>query len=235
MNIENPENFEKKFVNEVYLDIAPHFNHSRKNPWPYVRKFVSSLEEGSILADVGCGAGQNSVINPKVFSISSDYNLEFAKIANKKMQEQSYKGSVLQENNLKLSIRTNSVDHVISIAVIHHFVTDERRLQALKELCRVIRPGGTGLVTVWAFEQKNKKFTEQDNLIPWRAQKRFLQNKNIEKKEKNEIVVYERYYHLFVKGELRKLFESIENIEILSEEFDHNNWVIIFKKLENEK
>ncbi|KAJ3452377.1 tRNA methyltransferase 9b-related [Anaeramoeba flamelloides] len=235
MNIKNPENFEKKFVNEVYLEIAPHFNHSRWNPWPYVKKFVSSLEEGSILADVGCGSGQNSLINPKVFSISSDFNLEFAKIANKKMQEQSHKGSVLQENNLKLSLRTNSVDHVISIAVIHHFATAERRLQALKELCRIVRPGGTGLVTVWAFEQKNKKYSDQDNLIPWKAQKRFLKDQNVEKKEKNEIIVYERYYHLFVKGELRILFESVENVEIVSEEFNHNNWVIIFKKLENEK
>jgi SAM-dependent methyltransferase len=45
-------------------------------------------------------------------------------------------------------------DHVLSIAVLHHFATEARRRDALRELVRVLRPGGTALVFVWALEQE---------------------------------------------------------------------------------
>eukprot|EP00057_Strongylocentrotus_purpuratus_P033802 XP_792844.3 PREDICTED: alkylated DNA repair protein alkB homolog 8-like [Strongylocentrotus purpuratus] len=45
----------------------------------------------------------------------------------------------------------------ICIAVVHHMSTRARRLQALKEITRVLRPGGLALVTVWAMEQEHKK------------------------------------------------------------------------------
>jgi tRNA (uracil-5-)-methyltransferase TRM9 len=48
-------------------------------------------------------------------------------------------------------------DFSISIAVIHHFSTPERRLAAIKELVRITRPGGTILIFVWAMEQEVSK------------------------------------------------------------------------------
>lgn len=47
-------------------------------------------------------------------------------------------------------------DYVISVAVIHHFSTEERRLEAINELVRITKPGGTILIYVWAFEQQQK-------------------------------------------------------------------------------
>lgn len=38
---------------------------------------------------------------------------------------------------------------------------------------RVVRIGGTVLVTVWAFEQVKKKYHEQDVMIKWHLQSRF--------------------------------------------------------------
>ena len=61
---------------------------------------------------------------------------------------------------------------MISIAVIHHMSTRERRIQAIRvrcsyfpllhaykaqELFRLLRHGGTMLITVWAFEQVRYK------------------------------------------------------------------------------
>ena len=43
------------------------------------------------------------------------------------------------------------------IAVLHHLSTPERRLAGLRELVRIIRPGGLVLVYVWALEQEAKK------------------------------------------------------------------------------
>lgn len=61
--------------------------------------------------------------------------------------------NVLCADALQLPIRSDSQDAVISIAVIHHFSTEDRRLRALEEIVRVLRPNGLALITVWALEQ----------------------------------------------------------------------------------
>ncbi|KAL8191047.1 UNVERIFIED_CONTAM: hypothetical protein K2H54_066959 [Gekko kuhli] len=58
---------------------------------------------------------------------------------------------------LSVPIRSGSCDACISIAVVHHFSTAERRLAALCELVRLLRPGGRALVYVWAMEQEYNK------------------------------------------------------------------------------
>ncbi|NXN44415.1 ALKB8 protein, partial [Rhinoptilus africanus] len=58
---------------------------------------------------------------------------------------------------LSVPIRSGSCDACISIAVIHHFSTAERRLATIRELVRLLRPGGTALIYVWAMEQEYKK------------------------------------------------------------------------------
>lgn len=54
---------------------------------------------------------------------------------------------------LQLPIRSNCIDSCISIAVLHHLATNERRLKALMEINRVLAIGGQALVYVWAKEQ----------------------------------------------------------------------------------
>ena len=65
------------------------------------------------------------------------------------------------------SFLTCSVDAVLSIAVIHHIATAERRVHALRELSRVLRVGGRVMISVWAMEQRQRRFESQDVLIPW--------------------------------------------------------------------
>lgn len=50
-------------------------------------------------------------------------------------------------------MRSNCVDFCISIAVLHHLATRERRLKALTEINRVLAVKGQALVYVWAKEQ----------------------------------------------------------------------------------
>lgn len=60
---------------------------------------------------------------------------------------------------LRLPLRDGVADGVISIAVLHHLATRERRLQALNEMRRVLAPGGRALVTVWAKDQTKRSLT----------------------------------------------------------------------------
>lgn len=64
---------------------------------------------------------------------------------------------VLTCDCLNLPYRSNQFDVLICIAVIHHLSSESRRLKALTEMARVLRPGGEMLVYVWAMEQERKK------------------------------------------------------------------------------
>jgi ubiquinone/menaquinone biosynthesis C-methylase UbiE len=44
-------------------------------------------------------------------------------------------------DTLRLPYRSDAFDVVLSIAVLHHLSTKERRLQALSELLRITKPG----------------------------------------------------------------------------------------------
>ena len=59
---------------------------------------------------------------------------------------------------------SNSFDACISIAVIHHLSTIERRANAIRELLRIVKPGGLVLVYVWAMEQ-DKDITSSDKPV----------------------------------------------------------------------
>ena len=48
-------------------------------------------------------------------------------------------------------------DAVISIGVVHHFCSQDRRVAAIQELVRIMRPGGKLMLYVWAYEQKHRK------------------------------------------------------------------------------
>ena len=45
----NAEDFEKKYVYDVYSEIANHFNKTRYHTWPKIRDFVNSLEKNSTI------------------------------------------------------------------------------------------------------------------------------------------------------------------------------------------
>ncbi|OHT01094.1 hypothetical protein TRFO_01670 [Tritrichomonas foetus] len=211
-----PEEIEEVHVNKVYDEIASHFDHTRYKPWPGVRNFVSSLEPNSLLLDLGCGNGRNLCINPKVIDMASDMSMPLCQIASKRGRP------VFCATGVNIPIRDNTFDHVICIAVIHHFASAERRIQCLKEISRILKVGGTAFVTAWAIEQKSKEqYDQADQMIPWTIDKRFGDSSK----------KLERFYHLFEKGEFAQLVKDIDSLELLSEEWEKDNWNATFKKL----
>lgn len=43
--------------------------------------------------------------------------------------------------------------------------------------------------------------------------------------------VFQRYYHLFEKGELEKIIEKVPQAKVVKSEFDHDNWYVLLEKL----
>ena len=233
---DKPTEIEKKHVYEVYDKISEHFSHTRYKPWPLVAEFLNSLENNSMVLDVGCGNGKYLSVNENILMFGTDRSGNLLSIA----KEKNINSQCFVADSLKLPIRSESFDAVISIAVIHHFSNELLRIQALKEIFRVTKIGGKILVYVWAMEQKEKKFTEQDNFVPWHLQNKFenetkvetIQNgPNVTEDKNINCKVYQRYYHVFYKGELEDIIKKTGiKVDIEKSYFDHANWCCIIKK-----
>ena len=76
----------------------------------------------------------------------------------------NYFAQVMLCDNLSLPFRDESLDAVLSVAVIHHVATAERRVRALRELARVVRVGGRVMISVWAMEQRHRKVKCDESL-----------------------------------------------------------------------
>ncbi|XP_021565719.1 alkylated DNA repair protein alkB homolog 8 isoform X2 [Carlito syrichta] len=142
---------EQEYVHRVYEEIAGHFSSTRHSPWPHIVAFLKALPSGSIVADIGCGNGKYLGINEELFMIGCDRSQNLVDIC----RERRFQTFVCDA--LAVPVRSGSCDACLSIAVIHHFATAERRVAALQELVRLLRPGGKALIYVWAMEQEYKK------------------------------------------------------------------------------
>ncbi|KAI4815854.1 hypothetical protein KUCAC02_005981 [Chaenocephalus aceratus] len=142
---------EEQYVHRVYDAIASHFSSTRHSPWPRVCHFLCSLPPGSVLADVGCGNGKYLGVNLELSAVGCDRSSALVQIC----AERGFQAFV--SDALSVPLRAASCDACISIAVIHHFSTQERRLAAVQELVRLLKPGGRALIYVWAFEQEYNK------------------------------------------------------------------------------
>ncbi|XP_028904008.1 alkylated DNA repair protein alkB homolog 8 isoform X1 [Ornithorhynchus anatinus] len=139
---------EEEYVHRVYDKIAGHFSSTRHTPWPRIVAFLKTLPQGAIVADVGCGNGKYLGVNKELYTVGCDRSQNLLEICGEK-QFQAFVCDALA-----VPIRSGACDACISIAVIHHFATAERRLATLRELARLLRPGGKALVSVWAMEQE---------------------------------------------------------------------------------
>ncbi|XP_063916101.1 uncharacterized protein Fid isoform X2 [Zophobas morio] len=97
--------------------------------------------------------------------MGGDKSIRLTEVAREKENE------VIALDNLALPFRDESLDAVLSVAVVHHLATTERRICALRELARVLRIGGRLIISVWAMEQSHRKFESQDVLVPWHRPK----------------------------------------------------------------
>lgn len=214
----SPEEYEKKYVHKVYNQIASHFSVTRYRPWPQVESFLKSLSADSIMIDVGCGNGKNLGISPGT-NIGCDICPELLEIA----KERGH--NVIECDALNLSFDNEIADVVISIAVIHHFVNPERRIKAIQEMLRILKPGGQMLIYVWAKGEENNN----DFFVGWSNNKKINQ-KNVNDTNDEDEEKLNRYYHFFEERELEELCLQAGECMIEKSYFDKENWAVVVRK-----
>ena len=200
-----------------------------------ITQFLLSLPPGSVGLDIGCGNGKYFGINPEIYIIGSDRSKALLEIAREEKKDGANK--VYLGDLLDLPHQVRAFDFAISIAVVHHLSTRPRRVQSIKSIIgTLILPeetagrrgeagGGAGraLFYVWALEQKNSRRgwdegQEQDVMVPW------VMRQNAE--DRNKIAgetTYERYYHLYRKGELEDDIQEAGG-SVVKSGYEKGNW-----------
>ncbi|XP_042429542.1 tRNA (carboxymethyluridine(34)-5-O)-methyltransferase-like [Zingiber officinale] len=83
--------------------------------------------------------------------------------------------------------------------------------------------------------------TQQEYFVPWHlpyhraeisgASASALESGLAKKDDKKGALVYNRYYHVFVEGELQRLVSGINNASIVDQFYDKSNWCIVLEKI----
>ncbi|KAG7396627.1 hypothetical protein PHYBOEH_002001 [Phytophthora boehmeriae] len=148
---------------------------------------------------------------------------------------------------LKVPLRSGAFDAALSIAVLHHISTEERRVALISELARLVRVGGEVLIVAWAFEQdgrSKRRFEQQDVMVEWKLQQKYAQ----ENGDSDEVgdqgtgshgkvdrekrwVVYERYCHVYRSGELEALVAQVPDLKLKSVEYSRSNWCLHLERV----
>jgi len=193
---------------KFYDDIALDFHKTRRALWPGVVRFLKGLVSGSRILDVGCGNGKYLSVRAEDCEVHGcDSCRELVKIA----RENHPEACVVYGDGLeKLPYASESFDAVISIAVVHHLETKDDRRRFVKEMMRVLKPGGKMLISVWAQEARKKSWIDiggGDFMVPG-ADKCM------------------RFYHLFSREEALGLIYDGNGVV----EFEANNWYVSYIK-----
>jgi len=183
---------EEEFVTNSYNRIAPDFKKRRPFLWDWIQSFMYDIRPGSSLMDIGCGGGRvgQECLSKSIKYIGIDSSQSFIDLC----IEDGL--TALKCDMCDLPFQDNSQDYITSIASFHHIATNERRIAALNEMKRVLRPGGKILLSVWSIKQPAKTrrtFTKYgDMMVPWNRP-------GLETM---------RYYYIFRMNEIRCLFNE---------------------------
>ena len=194
---------ENNNVRNVYQDIAHHFNNTRVYKWSWVVDFLNKFGDNNLILDLGCGNGRNMVHNNIKF-IGIDNCDKFINICKGKGLE------VYNSNITRINLNSELADGIICIAVFHHLSTVEHRIEALKEMKRLVKPGGKILISVWSINQpaNSKRHFNNfgNNIVIWDS---YGTN-------------YERFYYIFEVNEIKELFKSV-GLNLISHELNYGN------------
>tara|TARA_A100001037_G_scaffold45808_1_gene37057 strand:- start:29930 stop:30547 length:618 start_codon:yes stop_codon:yes gene_type:complete len=198
-------------VKDIYNKIANEFDNTRYRPWSCVESFLGDVPVNSSIGDIGCGNGKNMLFRKDCINHGCDFSSGLVNICNKKGL------NVINGDTLNIPFSDNSFDYTLSIAVIHHLSTEEKRKRAISELIRVTKPNGKILVLVWALEQpetSRRKFTQQSNMVDW--------------KDKKGNILGKRYYYVFKENELESLVD--DKTKIIKKFNEVGNWGVVIQK-----
>ncbi|MBI3244249.1 MAG: class I SAM-dependent methyltransferase [Chloroflexi bacterium] len=133
---------------DFYNSFAAEFSDSRAAINPGIRRALAMLDCASVL-DVGCGDGRVSRVLPERGNyVGLDFSARLiGRAASEKLP------FVLADVSDSLPIATGAFPTLICFAVLHHL---PERESFVRELARVVKPGGRVALSVWQFTHSER-------------------------------------------------------------------------------
>jgi tRNA (uracil-5-)-methyltransferase TRM9 len=176
---------------DIFDKIAPGwYNFRHRTIFPRELAELAERWRRGRLLNIGCAHGPDFVPFKDTFELHGiDFSRGMLEQAQKYADKYNFKVNLVEADARHLPYADNSFDWAIAVATYHHIEDSGGRLQALRELHRVLKPGGEAFITVWNRWQPRFWLKSKDTLVPWRSPERTLY----------------RYYYLFSYGELEKM------------------------------
>ncbi|MBA7690808.1 2-methoxy-6-polyprenyl-1,4-benzoquinol methylase [subsurface metagenome] len=175
---------------EIFDQIAPSWYNFRH--WSIFQTELEALarrwQKGRLL-NIGCAHGPDFLPFRDGFELYGvDFSAEMLKFAEKYAKKFGFTVKLALADVRRLPYPDEGFDWAVSVATYHHLVGGEHQ-EALRELKRVLKPGGEAFITVWNRWQPRFWFKPKEVEVPWRQKGKTL---------------YRRYY-LFSYAELERL------------------------------
>ena len=176
---------------DTFNQIAPGWYNFRH--WSIFRRELEAMarrwQKGSLL-NIGCAHGPDFLPLKQGFDLYGvDFSSRMLSFARQYAEKFEFNVNLFLADVCHLPFTDESFDWAISVATYHHIKGKNERLTALRELRRILKPGGEAFITVWNRWQPRFWFGGREVTVPWRTKDETLQ----------------RYYYLFSYPELEKL------------------------------
>lgn len=150
-----------------HWEASPHFQYEAENDlyskeyyeeqdrWrvkeidPYsISNYKFNEVKGKVTLDIGCGSGWvvKQAAKHGAFSIGVDFTEKAAFSTKKALETYGLNGLAIQADAQYLPIKSNTIDRVFSIGVLHHIPDTEK---GIAEAYRIIKPNGTAFISLY--------------------------------------------------------------------------------------
>jgi len=229
-------NIYTKISEDTWNAIAKSFDSTRRQPWKECIDFINTLSKTSTVADIGSGNGRHLIPCAKHCKkvIGIDVSKELLEIVKKKVCKNKLSNvELIHSDAVNIPLRNYCVEAVLYIATLHNISERYRRTKSLKEINRILKPGGKAIISVWS--------RWQDKFRQHFLKKMFTQ---LGGNEFGDIDIYwrqhglniSRFYHLYSKREFQKDiihggFEiiNLEGKKIHSKKYPDNYFALVKK------
>ncbi|MFH0928286.1 MAG: class I SAM-dependent methyltransferase [bacterium] len=212
-----------------YNDLATQFDLTRQRIWSELKGQLPRFEPNDRVLDLGCGNGRlidaHGSNHVKEY-VGVDVSEESIKNARAAFKTSHPEARFEVGDATRLEFAGGYFDKLLMVAVLHQIPGVEAREQVLREIHRVLKPGGLALLSVW--DLSRLKFWPE--LLKFTLKKLFGQHSM----DWGDILVprrgtqIQRYYHVFTRWGLQKLLLEMD-FEIVSA-YQGKNFVYLLRK-----
>jgi len=142
-------------VKNMYDESGEYFSKTREKKygskssnWPITQKYLDELKIGQSVLDVGCGSGRLlSGLPNGVEYLGIDFSETLLKIARESYPEREFVLGDIADKNVWEGL--SQYDAVFCVASLHHLPSRKLQLMVLREMKKVLKPGGFLFLSVW--------------------------------------------------------------------------------------